>query len=469
METLIAIIAEANSFISNIVWGWPAIILILGTGLWLTARTGFVQIRRFGHAIKHSIGTAMKREKTGKGEISPFQALATALAATVGTGNIAGVAGAIALGGPGAIFWMWVSALLGMATKFAEVVLAIRYRQRNEQGDWVGGPMYYIRNGLGEKWKWMGGLFCVLGVLASFGIGNMTQVNSIAENVCNAVVLFTPDASINITRIIIGVVVAILVAFIALGGVKRIGQVTELCVPVMSILYIVASLVVIGMNFSRLDDVLLMIVKGAFNPSAVVGGAVGVTFTIALQKGIARGIFSNEAGLGSAPIAHAASAEHDPVKQGFYGIFEVFMDTGVICTLTALTILCSGIVVPYGTSVGATLSTLAFSTVFDPTIATVVVAIALSLFAFTTIISWNLYGTRCCEYLWGSKAATVYKVLFLPVLIVGATMDLDLVWSIAETLNGMMAIPNLVALLALSGVVAKEVRRYFSSPERKLR
>ena len=468
MENIIKLVTDVNNFVSNIVWGWPAIILILGTGLLLTARTGLVQIRRFGHAIKHSIGTAMKREKTGKGEVSPFQALATALAATVGTGNIAGVAGAIALGGPGAIFWMWVSALLGMATKFAEVVLALVYRQRNGEGEWVGGPMYYIRNGLGEKWKWMGGLFCVLGVTASFGIGNMTQVNSIAENVCNAVVLFTPDASITVTRIIIGVVVAILVAFIALGGVKRIGQVTELCVPVMSILYILASLVVIIMNASRLDDVLVMIIKGAFNPSAVVGGAVGVTFTTALQKGIARGIFSNEAGLGSAPIAHAASTERDPVKQGFYGIFEVFIDTGVICTLTALTILCSGIVVPYGQAAGATLSTQAFSTVFPPAIATVVIAIALSMFAFTTIISWNLYGSRCCEYLWGRKASTVYKILFLPMLIIGATLDLDLAWSIAETLNGMMAIPNLIALLALSGVVAKEVRRYFSSPERKL-
>jgi AGCS family alanine or glycine:cation symporter len=463
MDAFITWLTNANAWLNNIVWGVPAMVLILGTGLLLTIGTRFAQFGHFGHAMKNTIGQIGKKHTlTDKGAVTPFQAVCTALAATVGTGNIAGVAGAIALGGPGAIFWMWVAALVGMITKYSEVVLSIKYRERNEKGEWVGGPMYYIKNGLGKNWKWLAGIFCVLAILASFGIGNIAQINSIASAVTSAVLVFDANANVQTVCIIAGVVILLFVALISIGGVKRIGKVTEALVPVMSAIYILACLVVIGSNITHIGSVFAMIFEGAFKPSAVVGGGVGITMAVAMRRGVSRGIFSNEAGLGSAPIAHAAADTDSPVKQGLYGIFEVFADTLVICTLTAVTILISGVDISYGTKAGADLSIAAFTSTFSGPVSSVIIAVALTLFATTTILSWNLYGSRCCEYLFGStKASLVYKILFLPIIICGATMDLQLAWDISDTLNGMMAIPNLVAVLLLCPVVFKLTREYF--------
>lgn len=470
MESFITWLSNANQWLNDIVWGVPAMVLILGTGLLLTIATRFTQFTRFGYAMKNTVGKfSQRRTAADRGSVTPFQAVCTALAATVGTGNIAGVAGAIALGGPGAVFWMWVAALVGMITKYAEVVLSIKYRQRNEKGDWVGGPMYYIKNGLGKHWKWLAAVFSVLAVLASFGIGNIAQINSIAGAVTGAVQVFDADANVQTVCLITGIVVMLVVALISIGGLKRIGKVTEMLVPVMSAVYIIACLVVIIGNIGNIGGVFAMIFEGAFKPSAVVGGGFGITVVTAMKRGVSRGIFSNEAGLGSAPIAHAAADTDSPVKQGLFGIFEVFADTLVICTLTALTILSSGITVNYGQKAGAALSTAAFATVFSGSAASIVIAVALSLFALTTILSWNLYGSRCCEYLFGSaKASLAYKVLFLPVVIMGATMDLQLAWDISDTLNGLMAVPNLIAVLLLSPVVVKLTREYFDK-QRKLK
>ena len=464
MEAFIRWITSANETLNSIVWGVPAMVLILGAGLLITLATRFVQFAHFGHAMKNTIGRAgRKSAAAGEGSVTPFQAVWTALAGTVGTGNIVGVAGAIALGGPGAVFWMWVAALVGMATKYAEVVLAIKYRQRNENGDWVGGPMYYIRNGLGRKWKWLAGLFAVLTVLASFGIGNLAQINSIAAAVAGAAEAVAPGANGSTVALITGIVVMVLVALVSLGGIKRTGKVAGVLVPAMSILYVAACLAVILCNVSRVGAAFAMIFRGAFRPDAVLGGSLGITMATAMRRGVSRGVFSNEAGLGSAPIAHAAADTDSPVRQGLFGIFEVFADTLVICTLTALTILCSGITVGYGQDAGVELATAAFATVFSGPAASVVVAVALSLFALATILSWNLYGSRCCEYLFGSaKASLVYKLIFLPVVVLGAIMDLKLAWSISDTLNGLMAIPNLVGVLLLSPVVVKLTREYFA-------
>ena len=455
-------VANVNGVLNNIAWGWPTIILIFAAGLLLTIGSRFVQFSHFGHALKQTVGQIGKKQTAGKGAVTPLQAVCTALAATVGTGNITGVIGAICLGGPGAVFWMWVAALLGMATKYSEVVLAINYRERNEKGDWVGGPMYYIKNGMGKNWKWLGGVFCALGVLASFGIGNMTQAKNIATSITGAVQVFNADANADTVSLIVGIIIAVIVALISLGGIKRIGSVAEKIVPVMSVIYILASLTVIITNISSLGSVFGAIFHGAFNAKAVTGGALGVGIATIIKKGVARGIFSNEAGLGSAPMGHAAAETDHPVKQGMFGIFEVFMDTIVICTMTALTVLCSGVGMTWGSdNASIDIVTGAFASVFGGTVASVVLAVALSLFALTTILSWNLYGTRMCEFLLGPKAATVYKVLFLPVLVVGTTMSLDLVWAIADTLNGLMAIPNLIALVVLSPVVFKLTKDYF--------
>lgn len=463
MEGFINTITDANAWLNNLVWGIPMLILIVGTGIYLTVRTNFFQFGKFGHAMKNTIGKiTQKVQVTDKGAISPFQAMTTALAATVGTGNIAGVAGAIATGGPGAIFWMWISAFFGMATKYAEVVLSIQYRQRNSKGDWVGGPMYYITNGLGKNWRWLASIFCVFGALAAFGIGNMTQANTIATSIVSTVLSFSPEAAgaQTLLRLVIGVLVAIVVALVLLGGIKRIGQFTEKLVPFMSVIYIIGSLIVVFANISSIGTVLDSIVRGAFNPSAVVGGAVGISIRTAMQKGVGRGVFSNEAGLGSAPIAHAASSEKNPVKQGLYGIFEVFVDTIVICTLTALAILMSGITIPYGQSAGADLSINAFASIFGGQAGSLVVTIGIVLFAISTILSWSLYGTRCFEFLFGERPVRIYQVVFILFIVVGTTMNLQLAWDIADTLNALMAIPNLVALLGLSGIVVKLTREH---------
>jgi len=461
--------------LNGIAWGPWMLLLLVGTGIFLSARMGFLQFSKFGYAMKNTIGKVFQKQTAGEGEVTPFQAVTTALAATVGTGNIAGVTGAIAVGGPGAVFWMWVSALFGMATKYAEVVLAVRYRERNAKGDWVGGPMYYIKNGLGEKWKWLAKVFCVLGGLAAFGIGNMTQVNTIAGSINTAIDAFGGNTAawsirllgqtVPISSIIIGLVVALIVALVLFGGIKRIGSVTEKMVPVMAAVYILAALAVVASNFGSIGKIFVMIFQGAFSAEAALGGAFGITIMTTIQKGVGRGVFSNEAGLGSAPMAHAASSETNPVKQGLYGIFEVFMDTIVICTLTALTLLCgveSGVEIAWGQSAGAELISQTFATVFGSKIGSLMVAVGIGLFALSTILSWSLYGSRCCEFLFGHKSVPLYQTAFILVVIVGATLELSLVWNIADTLNGFMAIPNLVALLGLSGVVVKLTREYFA-------
>ena len=463
---------EIVNYLNGIAWGPWMLILLVGTGVYLSAKVGFIQFAKFGYVMKNTAGKLFKKQTAGEGEVTPFQALATALAATVGTGNIAGVTGAIAIGGPGAVFWMWISALFGMVTKYAEVVLAVRYRERNAKGDWVGGPMYYIKNGLGQKWNWLSIVFCVLGCLAAFGIGNMTQVNTIAGAINNAIDAFGGNTAANsfelfgqmvpFSSVIIGGVVAFIVALTLFGGVKRIGTVTERLVPVMAAIYIVCALCVIFTNLGSVGKVFAMIVKGAFSAEAALGGAFGITIMTTIQKGVGRGVFSNEAGLGSAPMAHAASSERDPVKQGLYGIFEVFMDTIVICTLTALTLLCGAAdQITWGQSAGAELIAASFSSVLGAQFGSTLVAVGITLFALSTILSWSLYGTRCCEFLLGSKAARVYQVLFVAVILVGASLKLDLVWNIADTLNGFMAVPNLIALLGLSPVVIKLTKEHF--------
>ena len=466
-------IEEIVGKLNGIAWGPWMLLLLVGTGVYLSCRVGFIQFRKFGYVMKNTLGKIFQKTEAGEGEITPFQAVATALAATVGTGNIAGVTGAICVGGPGAVFWMWISALFGMVTKYAEVVLAVRYRERNESGDWVGGPMYYIRNGLGKKFNWLACLFCVLGALAAFGIGNMTQVNTIATSINTAIDSFGGTTAaytmelfgqtVPVSSLMVGAVVAMIVGMVLFGGIKRIGAVAELMVPVMAAVYIIASVIVVAFNFENLGNVFAMIFKGAFSADAALGGAFGITIMTTIQKGVGRGVFSNEAGLGSAPMAHASSSERDPVKQGLYGIFEVFMDTIVICTLTALTLLCGAAdKIVWGQDAGAELISASFSSVFGAQVGSMLVAVGITLFALSTILSWSLYGTRCCEFLLGSTAARVYQVIFVCVILVGATLKLGLVWNIADTLNGFMAVPNLVALLGLSPVVIKLTKEHFT-------
>ena len=461
--------------LNDVAWGPWMLVLLVGTGIYLSARVGFIQFAKFGHVMKNTIGKVFSGQKAGEGEVTPFQAVTTALAATVGTGNIAGVTGAIAVGGPGAVFWMWVSALFGMVTKYAEVVLAIRYRERNDQGDWVGGPMYYIKNGLGKSWTWLAVAFSLLGALAAFGIGNMTQVNTIASSINSAIDAFGGDTAakavvlfgqnVPVSSIVIGAIIAASVGLVLFGGIKRIGAVAEKLVPFMAAVFIICGLSVVCSNLGSLGRIFGMIFKGAFNAEAALGGAFGITVMTTIQKGVGRGVFSNEAGLGSAPMAHAASSESDPVKQGLYGIFEVFMDTIVICTLTALTVLCAvenGVPIVWGQSAGTELVGAAFATVFGTKIGALIVAVSISLFALTTILSWALYGSRCCEYLLGTKSVKPYQIAFIAVILVGATLKLELVWNIADTLNGFMAVPNLIALLGLSGVVIKLTKEHFA-------
>lgn len=455
------LIVKVNSFLNGIVMGWPGMILLVGTGVYYTIRCGGVQFKWFGYIMKTTIGKIFDKKEAGEGSVTPFQAVCTALAATVGTGNIAGVTGAIALGGPGAVFWMWVSALFGMCTKFAEVTLAIHFRERNDKGDWVGGPMYYIRNGLGKKWAWLGGVFAVLGGICAFGIGNISQMNSIASSVTSAVTTIAPATvgKEGTIALIAGIIMAIVCFVTYIGGIKRIGEVTEKLVPVMAMIYIVSSLVLIFIHIGNFPEIIRQIVVGAFNPSAIVGGALGIGVIEAMKRGVSRGVFSNEAGLGSAPMAHAAAETPGPIQQGLYGIFEVFADTTVICTMTSLVILMSGTPIEYGQPAGVELTNAAFAMTYGK-YASVVVAIGLSLFAGSTILSWGLYGTRCAEYLFGSKVIKPYQILFCIVVVMGAIMDLSLAWDISDTLNACMAIPNLIGLLLLSPVVIKLAKEY---------
>ena len=458
---MLEIIKEINSVANGIVWGIPAIVCILGVGLILSIRTGFIQFRKFGDAMKNTIGKIFKKTDAKKGAMTPFQAVCTALSATIGTGNIAGVAGAIAIGGPGAVFWMWISALLGMCTKFAEVTLAVHYRETNAHGDLVGGPMYYIKNGLKKHWHWLAYAFAVFGVLTVFGTGNATQVNTITASIDTALLnynLISAD-SVKLVNLFIGIGIAIVVALVLLGGVKRIGRVSEKLVPFMAVLYIVLALGVIFLNIKEVPGVFYEIFYRAFNPTAVTGGVVG-SLCLSMQNGVARGIFSNEAGLGTGSIAHATADTHSPVEQGLFGIFEVFMDTIVVCTMTALVILCSGTDIIYGKNAGAELTISGFTTVYGDWVS-VFTAVAMCCFAFSTILGWGLYGARCMEFLSSHKWVKPFMVVYSLVAIVGATMELDLIWSIAETFNGLMAIPNLVALFLLSGTVVKLVKEHY--------
>ena len=459
---MIEFITSVNAAVNSFIWGVPAMICIIGVGLFLSLRTRFIQIRRFPYAIRTTLGRMFSKKDASDGAITPFQAVCTALAATVGTGNIAGVAGAIAIGGPGAVFWMWISAFLGMCTKFSEVTLAVHFRETNPDGDLAGGPMYYIKNGLGKKWMWLAYLFSIFGILTVFGTGNATQVNTITTAVRSALTGYgiLPDSAVGTFNLVMGILLAVSVALVLLGGIKRIGSVAEKLVPFMALLYILLSLGVVFLHLENVPGVFSSIIQGAFSPSAVTGGVVGSFFT-SMKRGVSRGIFSNEAGLGTGSIAHACADTDDPVHQGMFGIFEVFADTIVICTLTALVILCSGIPITYGQDAGAELTILGFTSTYGNWVS-IFTAIAMCCFAFSTILGWGLYGARCVEFLFSPAFIKPFMVIYALVSIPGATMDLGLLWSIADTFNGLMSIPNLIAVFLLSGTVIRLTREYFS-------
>jgi len=449
-------IESINGVVNDFVWGPYMLILLVGTGIYFSFRTNFLQIRKFVFTMKETLFKIFDKSDTSanEGDITPFQALSTALAATVGTGNIAGVATAIATGGPGAVFWMWISAFFGMMTKFAEVVLAINYREKNREGNWVGGPMYYIKNGL--NFKWLAIIFSIFGALAAFGIGNMVQSNSVAAAM---------KSTFNINPLITGGVLTLATSLVILGGLKRIASVTEKLVPFMAVFYIIAAIIVLAVQVSEIPSAMGLIFTYAFKPSAAIGGFIGTTVMKSMRYGVARGVFSNEAGLGSAPIAHAVAQTDHPVRQGLWGIFEVFADTIIICTLTALTIITTGAwtwVDEAGKQLsGAALSTAAFNHAL-PGFGGIIVSISILLFAFSTILSWSYYGEKCVEFLFGSSFNKFYRIVFIPLIFIGSISSLDLVWDIADTLNGLMAVPNLVALLGLSSVTIKLVKEFFS-------
>ena len=439
-----------NSTLNGYVWGWPMIVLLMGTGLLLTILTGAVQFRRLGFALREVLGKITRRGG-GKGDVRPFQAVATALASTVGVGNIAGVATAICLGGPGAVFWLWVSGLFGMATKYAEIVVAMNYREPDSSGTMRGGAMYVLQKGLG--WPWLGSVFALLTALAAFGIGNMVQANSVADAL---------RATFHVPVWITGMALVVLTAVVILGGIKSIANVTQWLVPFMALFYLCGALVVLALHAGRLPHAFALIFESAFSGTAAVGGFAGSTMMLALRYGIARGLFSNEAGLGSAPMVHCAADTDHPVRQGMYGIFEVFVDTLLICTATALVILVtdtwdSG-------STGAALSAKAFETGLPGTFGDIIVTGGLLLFAFSTLIGWSYYGETGIVYLLGAKAAMPYRIAWLVFVYLGATGSLHVVWDIADTLNGLMALPNLIALLASIPLLLRLQREFFSSP-----
>lgn len=448
-------IIKINQAVNGFIWGVPAMICIIGVGLLLSVRTRFIQVRKFGAAMKNTIGKIFDKTQAKDGSISPFQAVCTALAGTVGTGNIAGVAGAIALGGPGAIFWMWCSAFLGMCTKFSEVTLAIHFREKNAKGEYVGGPMYYIKNGLSKKWNFLAVLYALFGVLTVFGTGNATQVNTIVSSIHSALHnLHITDGTVDErANLIFGIFIAAFVAMVLLGGIQRIGQVSEKLVPFMAVLYVILAIGVVILHINRVPAVFAMIFKSAFTPQAATGGIIGSMF-LSMKKGVSRGIFSNEAGLGTGSIAHACADTNNAVHQGMFGIFEVFMDTIVICTLTGLVILLGAPNIVYGQAAGAELTISGFTATYGGWVS-IFTAIAMCCFAFSTIIGWGLYGSRCIEFLGGEKLVRPFLVAYSFVSIIGATINLGLLWDIADTFNGLMAIPNLIALLILSGQVKK--------------
>lgn len=445
-------IERINDLVNSVVWGVPMLILIIGTGIYFSVRLKFFQIFKFKHILKSTIFSKSKNNKNDdKKTLSQFQAMSTALAATIGTGNIAGVASAIAIGGAGAVFWMWISAFFGMMTSFAENVLGVYYRKKNKNGEWSGGAMYFISEGFKNKkvGKILSVLFSVFCVLASFGIGNMAQVNSIAVSL---------NSSFGIPPLVVGIVLTIVVGFILLGGVKRIGQVAEKIVPFMAVLYIILTLTVVISNAQAIPRVFSEIFKGAFGVSAVAGGISGTLIKEAMTLGFQRGVFSNEAGLGSGVIVNSTSDVKEPVTQGMWGVFEVFFDTIIVCTLTAFTVLSTG-VTSYSDLQGAALVSEAFSHVFSSS-AGAIVSVSITLFAFTTVLGWSFYGEKCLEYLFGNKAGIIYKIIFSLMLIVGSTINLSLAWEISDTLNALMAIPNLIGILVLSGQVIKITKNY---------
>ncbi len=454
---MVQTIESVNGIINGFVWGPVMLALLVGTGILLTVMAGFPQITKLGTIMKSTVGSLFGQDAHKKDEasISPYQAVATALASTVGTGNITGVATAIVAGGPGAVFWMWISALFGTMTKFAEVTLAVKFRQKNEKGEWVGGPMYYMENGL--NMKWLGVIFACFATLASFGIGNMTQANSIAAAL---------QQTLHIDPKITGAIIMVIVAVVILGGIKRIAQVTEKLVPVMGVIYVALGIITIVMNAGKLPAAFAVIFQGAFNPSAVAGGVLGYTIMNAIRFGFARGVFSNEAGLGSAPIAHAASSTDNPVKQGMWGAFEVIFDTFIICTITALVVVMSGLWGPEGAGLdGAALSIAAFQNSVG-IFGAAGVTIGTVLFALSTLLGWSYYGEKSIEYLFKGSSIVGgvklgYKIVFILLTFVGSIGGLKLIWDIADTLNGLMAIPNLIALILLSGTGTKLVKEYF--------
>ena len=459
---MLEVVKSVNGVVNGFIWGIPAMICIIGIGLYLSIGTGFIQIRRFVYAIKHTLGKVFDKKEAESGAMTPFQAVCTALAGTVGTGNIAGVAGAIAIGGPGAVFWMWISALLGMCTKFSEVVLAVHFRERNDKGDWVGGPMYFIKNGLPKKWHFLAVLFSIFGMVAVFGTGNATQVNTIVTAIDSVFTSYNlaEAEGLGTINLALGIFIAVCVALVLLGGIRRIGSFTEKLVPFMAVFYIILAVGVVIMNIGRVPGVFASIFGGAFDPRAFTGGVVGSMFT-SMRRGVSRGIFSNEAGLGTGSIAHASADTGHPVQQGLFGIFEVFTDTIVICTLTSLVILCSGIDIVFGQAAGADLTIAGFIASYGRWVS-IFTAVALICFAFSTTIGWGLYGSRCVEFLFGTRVIRPFMVVYALVSIIGATLDLGLLWDISDTFNGLMVIPNLIAVFLLSGTVFSLTRDYFN-------
>ena len=461
MSNFVSTIESVNGALNSFAWGPLMLLLLVGTGIYLTIKVNWLQVTHFGRILKNTVGTLFKKQdsKDHGANISPFQAVTTALAGTVGTGNISGVTGAIFTGGAGAVFWMWVAAFFGMITKYAEILLAMKYRIKDENGVYHGGPMYYIENGIGKNWKWLAVIFCLLGGFASFGIGNIAQSSEISGALTDLFKL-PPLAS--------GILIAVVVALVTLGGIKRIGKVTSLLVPFMSIFYIVAGIILILMRITHIPAVFGQIFAGAFSFKSVGGGLFGYTIMMAMKQGFARGVFSNEAGLGSAPIAHAASSTEKPCEQAIWGVFEVFIDTIVICSITAFAVLLSGILDAEGglsayASKGAAAAA-AFNTILPGTLGGKIIELSLLFFALSTILSWAYYGENCWGYLTKNNKTfiLIYKIIFALVCIVGAMGSGTLMWDIADTLNGLMAIPNLIALLMLSGVVAKVTKDYFS-------
>lgn len=452
MEALMTFLRSVESF----VWGVPMLILLLGVGIYLQLGLKLIPIRKLGTGFKlmwqgrdRKLAPGEKRTEEEEGEISPFNALMTALSATIGTGNIAGVATAIFLGGPGAVFWMWITALVGMATKFAEAVLAVRYRETDSTGYHVGGPMFYIKNGLGKKWLWLGGAFAFFGAVAAFGIGNTVQSNSVAEGL---------SESLGVPHWITGLILMVLAGAVILGGIKRIARVAGKLVPIMGIAYVLAGLIVLIINAGQIGEAFRLIFYHAFNPIAAAGGFAGAGVAMAIQFGVARGIFSNEAGLGSAPIAHAAAQTKNPIRQGLIAMLGTFIDTIIVCSITALVILTS--VEWNAGETGARLTAVAFDLAL-PGIGEYVVTFALAVFAFTTILGWSFYGEKCFQFLFGTRSIMLYRVLFIIAIPLGAMANLNLVWVLASVFNAMMAIPNLIALALLSPVVFKLARDYF--------